>query len=393
MFRSLKDFNFHNKRVLVRCDFNAPIKNGKVSDDFRIQRALPIINYLKEAGAKIILLSHLGRPWDVKSKGERIKKYTLKPVQQKLEELLKEEIGFSKKIVGRGAEKAAQRVKNGKILLLENLRFEKGEEKNDKEFAKSLAELGNCFIEEAFSVCHRVHASIAALPKLLPCFVGLELEKEIEVLSGISQNPARPLVGIIGGVKIASKIKVIKECLETADHLLIGGRIANIILRVKGICIGKPWPEEPIVKEIKKLSLTDPKLHLPIDALASPDQTGEIYIRETGPGSVRKEESIFDIGRETIQTFGDIIKSAKTIFWSGPLGLAENEKFNSGTKEIGRIIVRNHAAFKVVGGGDTIAILKEFNLLDKFSYVSTGGSAMLALLAREKLPGIEALKV
>jgi len=389
---SLKDFNFQNKRVLVRCDLNVPIAGGRVLDDFKIQRVLRTLTYLKKAGAKIILLSHLGRPDQNQKSKIKNQKYTLKPVAAKLEELLKDKVKFSKKCIGRKAKKEVKKLKPGGILLLENLRFEKGEEKNDQKFAKALAELGDVYVAEAFAVCHRQHASVAVLPKLLPHFAGFEFEKEIEVLSQISQNPVRPLVVIIGGVKIASKIKVIEKFLKISDHLLFGGQIANVILRVKGICLGKPWPDEAVIKVIEKLNLTDTKIHLPVDVVVSPDETGEIYIHQTAPGSVRKDEGIFDIGKETIQTFSGIIKGAGTLFWSGPLGMYENEKFSQGTREIGRAIARTHNAFRIVGGGDTVAAVRKFNLLDKFSYVSTGGSVMLAFLAGEKLPGLEALK-
>lgn len=383
---SLQSANLQNKRALVRCDFNVPIKDGRILDDFKIQRILPTLGLLKRKRAKIILLSHLGRP------DKENQKYSLRPVAARLEELLREEVKFSNKCIGRKAKKEVAKLTAGEILLLENVRFEKREESNDEKFARALSELGDVFIEEAFSVCHRTHASIVGLPRFLPHFPGPELEREVKVLSRISQNPERPLVVILGGVKVPSKIKVIKRFLQTADHLLIGGKIANVILRVKGISVGKPWPEEPVVEEIQKLNLTDPKMHLPIDALASPDGTGEVYVRETGPGKVRKEEEILDIGKETVEKFGDIIESAKTIFWSGPLGLAENERFSKGTKGVAEAVIRNYLAFKVVGGGDTVAILRKFDLLDKFSFVSAGGGAMLAFLAGERLPGIEALK-
>lgn len=392
MFKTLKDFNFQNKRVLVRCDFNVPMKNGEILDDFKIKTALLTITHLKRVGAKVILMSHLGRPLQIKNKRKRLKKFTLKSVRQRLEHLLKEKVRFSKDITGKRVRKEIEKMKPGNILLLENLRFEKGEQENSTSFAKSLAELGEVYVNDAFPSCHRNHVSIAGLPKLLPHFAGANLEKEIEVLSRISQNPEPPLVVIIGGVKIASKIKVIEKFLKDADHLIFGGKIANIILRVKGICPGKPWPAEEIVKKIERLNLTDPKIHLPVDVVVSPDELGETYIRETGPGNVRKEESIFDVGEETIQAFGEIIKGAQTVFWSGTLGLVENENFSKGTKEIAQLIVRNHGAFKVVGGGDTIAFLRKINLLDRFSFVSTGGGAMLSFLAGEKLPGIEALK-
>ena len=392
MLKTLKDFNFQGKRVFVRCDFNVPIKEGKVLDDFKIQKTLQTIRYLRDNGAKIILSSHLGWPQEIKQKKERLKRYSLRPVKERLERLLGEKIRFSKDVLGNKPKKEIKKLKPGQILLLENLRFEKGEEKNDEEFTKSLAELGEVYINDAFPSCHRNHASVVGLPKLLPHFAGFSLKEEIEALVKVKENPEKPLVVIIGGVKISSKIEVIEEFLGKADHLLFGGKIANIILRVKGICIGRPWPAEDVVQKINKMSLTDPKFHLPVDVIVSPDKTGEIYTRQTGPGNIRKEESIFDIGPETIRNFINIIKEGKTIVWSGALGMAENENFRRGTEEVARAITRNHQAFSLVGGGDTVSLVKEFDLRDKFSHVSTGGSAMLAFLAGESLPGIEALK-
>lgn len=376
----------------MRCDFNVPLKEGKVLDDFKIQKTLQTIRYLRDNGGKIILSSHLGWPQEIKQKKERLKRYSLKPVKERLERLLGEKIRFSEEVLGNKPKKEIKKLKPGQILLLENLRFEKGEEKNDENFAKELAKLADVYVGEAFGVSHRRHASLVTLPKLLPHFAGFSLKEEIEALTKVKENPEKPLVVIIGGVKISSKIKVIEEFLGKADHLLFGGKIANVILRVKGICIGRPWPPEDVVRKINKMNLTDPRFHLPIDVIASPDETGEIYTRQTGPGNIRKEESIFDIGPETINNFINIIKEGKTIVWSGALGMAENENFRRGTEEVAQAITRNHQAFSLVGGGDTVSLMKEFDLRDKFSHVSTGGSAMLAFLAGESLPGIEALR-
>lgn len=384
--KSLADFNFKNKKVIVRCDFNVSIKDGKVFDDFRIKEVLPTINHLTENEAKVILISHLGQPKGMESD------YSLKPVAFKLEELLGKNVKFLNDCQGNKIGKEIKKMKPGQIVLLENLRFYPGEKQNDLKFAQALAKLGDIYISEAFSVSHRNHASIATLPKLMPSGIGFLFGREIMALAKIKQNPARPLVVIIGGIKISSKIKVIERFLSRAEHVLLGGKIANIILRVKGICLGKPWPEEDVVKIIEKLKLTDTKIHLPIDVIVSPNESGEVYIRETGPGNVRKEEGIFDIGPETIQTFKKIIEEGKTIIWSGALGMAENEKFRQGTKSIAEAIARNHQAFKVAGGGDTTKLLNQFGLSEKFSYISTGGGAMLNYLVGEKMPGIEALK-
>jgi len=394
--KSIKNVSFYNSRVFVRCDFNVPIIKSKtgemVVDDFKIERTLPTINYLRKSGAKIILVSHLGRPQSPKKKGKIKKLYSLKPVKKAIENLLGEKIQFSEKIVGGGIEKKIGRMKPGQIILLENLRFDKREEENDPEFARELARLADSYVNEAFSVCHRKHASIVGLPKLLPHFIGLEAEKEVNVLSSISQEPRRPLTIIIGGVKISSKIKMIERFLKFSDFLLFGGEIASNILRVKGISIGQPWPEEKTIDIIKKIRLTDTRVHLPVDVLASPDSGGDVYVRETAPGNIRKGEGIFDIGPETIKTFSRIIKASRTIFWSGPLGFFENKKFSRGTKEIARAIADCQKPFKVAGGGDTAAAIREFGLLEKFSFVSIGGGAMLSFLAGEKLPGLEVLK-
>ena len=383
---SLKDYNFKDKKVLVRCDFNVPIEDNKIKDDFRIQKTLPTIEYLKNVGAKIILMSHMKRP------GVQNQKFSLKIIVPKLEEFLKARVKFCNECVGMKAKWKTEKLKSGEILLLENLRHHKGEEENDKEFAKSLAELGEVYVNEAFSVCHRNHTSLVLLPKLLPHFAGLQLEKEIESLSRISKTVKKPLCIIVGGKDVEFEIKVVEKFLEFSDHILFGGQVANVLLRVKGICIGKPWPKDEICHLVKKMNLTETKIHLPVDVLVSPDKKGDIYIRETGAGSIRKEEEALDIGKETITIFSEIIKNSQTIFWSGALGYFENEKFSQGTKKIAKTIAQKNDCFTVAGGGDTVRALRECNVLDKFSFVSTGGTAMLSFLAGEKLPGLEALE-
>jgi len=385
MFNSLKSYNFSGKRVLVRCDFNVPIENNKISDSFRIEQSIATLNFLKDKGAKIILISHL-------SKLKNNKKQSLKPVISKLEELLKRKVDFFKDCIGRNAEKKSKNLKDKDILLLENLRNEKGEEENDENFVKSLAALGDVYVNEAFSVCHREHASVVGLPRILPHFAGFNLEKEVEGLTRLFQNYQSPFIVIIGGAKVFSKIKVIESFLDKADHLLFGGKIANVILQAKGICISNSCPDEEIIKKLQDFNLTNTKIHLPVDVLASDNKNGENYIREIGPASVKDGEDIFDIGKDTIKSFGEIIKTAKTLLWSGPVGFFENQKFETGTKEIARAISENDSAFKVIGGGDTIAAIRKFGVFDKISYVSSGGGAMLQFLAGEKLPGIEALK-
>ncbi len=387
MLKHINDYNFTNKRVIVRCDFNVPIEGDKVKDNFKIEKTLPTIRFLQDRGAKIILISHL-------SESSKNGTNSLKPVKKELEKLLGGSIVFSKKVLGFKVRKMVWGLKAGKILLLENLRTEKGEKKNNLKFAKKLSKLADFYVNEAFSVCHRKHASISLLPKLLPNSIGFEFEKEIKFLSQVSQSfqsSQGPLCVIIGGVKIDSKIKVVKKFLEKADHLILGSYIANNILRVKGVCVGLPWPSKEIVDVIKEIDLTSRKIHLPVDVLVSPDETGELYIRETGTALARKDERIFDIGKSSIENFSKIIKESKTIFWSGSMGLFENEKFSEGTRQIAMSIAKNEKALKIIGGGDTIHAVRKFGLLNGFSFVSIGGGAMLEFLSGEELPGLRAL--
>ncbi len=343
--RILKDFNFKNKKVLVRVDFNVPFSDkGDISDDFRIKASLPSLEYLIEKKAKIILISHLGRP-----EGKFVKKYSLKPIVLRLKKLLKRKIIFFSDCLGEKVEKEIKKTKTGDIVLLENLRFYKEEEKNDKRFAKNLARLADIFINDAFSVCHRAHASVVGITKYLPSAGGFLLEKEIELLSQIIKSPKRPLVVIIGGKKIANKAKVAERFSEMADFLLVGGLVAD---------------------EIKKgkIEIKSEKVSFPIEGRKS-----------------------LDIGSKTVEIFKEKIEKAKTIFWAGPLGKIEDEKYQKGTKAIARAIIKS-GAFSVIGGGDTIEFINKVGLASRFDHVSIGGGAMLDFLAGEKMPGIEALK-
>lgn len=344
--KTLKDFNFKNKRVLVRCDFNVPLsEKGEILDDFRIKQALATIKYLIEKGAKVILMSHLGRP-----EGKVVENLRLTPIQEKLIEYLDLSVTKAPDCLGKEIEEWTKKMKPGEVLLLENLRFHKKEEENDERFAQNLAKLGDIFINDAFSVCHRSHASVVGITKYLPSAAGFLLEREIKVLSQILENPKRPLVVIIGGKKVEDKTKVVENFSKTADFVLIGNLVAKEIKRGK----------------IKIKSST--KVFFPLDS-----------------------RNNLDIGPKTIKLFKEKIKKAKTIFWAGPLGKIEEKKYQKGTKEIAKAIIQSKA-FSVIGGGDTIEFLNKINLLEKFNYVSIGGGAMLKFLAGEKLPGIEALQ-
>ena len=379
--KKLTDFNVKGKKVLVRCDFNVPIsEEGQILDSFRIKIAIPTIEYLKKEEAKVILISHLET-----KRGKLSLKYLL----PKLEELLGQKVRFFSDYLEESVRKKIDKIEPGQVILLENIRFYKEEKENDENFAKKISELGDIFVNEAFSCCHRKHASIVGIPKYLPKTAGFLLEKEIKVFSDILKNPARPFVAIIAGLKVETKTKTILNILKTADHLLLGSKIGEIILAQKGILIGRDFPEEELIKEI---DLTNPKIHLPLDGVMALKNLKEGYLRRGGIGTLRKEENVFDIGPETIKIFKEIIKTAKTILWNGPLGMYEDKKFEEGTKGIADAIVRNYSAFKVIGGGETVSAINKFGLMDKFDFLSTGGGAMLEFLAGEKLPGIEALK-
>ncbi|MDP2864301.1 MAG: phosphoglycerate kinase, partial [bacterium] len=294
--KTLKDFNFKNKRVLLRCDFNVPFdEKGLIRDDFRIKQSLPTIEYLKKKGAKIILMSHLGRP-------NKNQKYSLKPIGLRLEKLLEQKVKFLDKCLGKKIEKEIEKMKPGEIILLENLRFHKEEEENSANFAKELSKLGDIYINDAFSVCHRSHASIVLLPKYLPSGAGLLLEKEIKVLINLMESPEKPLLAIIGGKKVETKVKLIDKISEISDFVLIGGLIKKEI-------------------EQKKIKLKNPqKIISPVDDILT-----------------------FDIGPKTIEHFKEKIFQAKTIFWNGPLGMTEKEEFTKGSKEIAKAIIESGA--------------------------------------------------
>ncbi len=384
---NLRDVNVKGKRVLVRCDFNVPLnEEGKVSQDFRIVKTIPLLEYLRDKGAKIILISHLGRP-----DGKRDLRYSLKPVADVLWQLVGG-VKFITETIGSSVEAQTKKLKDGEILLLENLRFFKEEEMNDSGFAQKLSRLGDIFVQEGFGACHRKHASVVGVTKFLHSFPGFLLEKEISVLSWVMKSPERPLVSIVGGVKISDKTKLIEKLLKNSDYVLVGGKIANSILTVKGVCIRDHWTDEEFkLKEgIHGLDISSPKLHLPVDGMISLSNLEENYLRIGAVGTLRREEDIFDIGPETIEEFKLIISGAKTVIWNGPLGYFEREYFKEGTLEILNAVA-SVEAFTVVGGGETTEIIIKEGMEEKFDHVSSGGGAMLDFIAGETLPGIEVL--
>ncbi|MDD4333733.1 MAG: phosphoglycerate kinase [Candidatus Pacebacteria bacterium] len=377
--KNLRDINVDNKKVLVRVDFNVPLNQDlEVEDTFRIEAHLETIKYLKEHNAKIILISHLGSP-----KGKEIG-FSLKPVAKKLEEISSFKVNFIEETLSPKVDQEIDNLKAGEILLLENLRFYKEEEENDNEFAASLARLADIFVEDAFSVCHRAHASTSGICSFIDSYAGLLLEKEINALEGVNRNIKRPFVAVIGGAKILTKVSVIKNFLDKADVILLGGMVANTVLKFKGV-YGE-IKEKEVFEAIKDIDFESPKVIVPIDGMISKDN----FSRVGGIDTIKDNEEISDIGPETIEYYKKIIKQAKTVVFNGPMGKIENEVFAKGTEEIARIIsVQNN--YSVVGGGETVDFINKKNMKKEFSFISSGGGAMLEYISGKKLPGIEAL--
>ncbi len=377
--KSLKDLEIKGKRVLVRCDFNVPLgENREIKDDFRISQTLPTIEYLARRGAKVVLMSHLGNPG-----GEFRESLSLSPVAQRIER----DLGQPVRMID--IKKDTHSLGRGEVVMLENLRFYKGEEENDSGFARQLSELADIYVNDAFGVSHRKHASVSAIAFCLPGVAGPLLEKEIRMLSRVIKKPDRPLVAVVGGAKISSKSKVLKKFLSESDHLLLGGKVANTLLAARGLLEGIEIEQE-VRSFIERLDLTSRKVHYPVDAIVAKDNKGKDS-RISSLASINQGEAVYDMGPDTINLFSDIIKEGKTIVWAGPVGMMENPLFEKGTEEIGAAIVNNQNALKVAGGGDTNFALLKFGIRDKFDHVSTGGGAMLSFLAGEELPGLEAI--
>lgn len=387
--KTVRDIDVSGKRVLVRVDFNVPISNGVVTDNSRIKAALSTIEYLIDKGAKVILMSHLGRPKGVEDR------YRLDPVAQNLADLLGREVDKADTTVGDEVKQAVSKMEPGDILLLENLRFNEGEKKNDPEFAKELANLADIYVNDAFGASHRAHASIVGVTKYLPAVAGFLLEKEVDTLTALLKNPERPFVAVLGGSKVSDKIGVIDKFLDIVDSIIIGGGMAFTFLKAKGFEIGKSLLEEDRLDSSKRaLELADQKdiaIYLPSDVVIAQEISPDAEARVVPVDSMPEDWMGLDIGPDTIGVYQDVIGSARTIFWNGPMGVFEIDQFSRGTEEIAKAIAESSAT-SVVGGGDSIAALKKFHLESKVSFVSTGGGASLELLEGKPLPGVEALE-
>jgi len=395
---SIRDLELKRQRVFIRVDFNVPLKNGVIEDDSRLQGALPTIRYAIEHGARVILASHLGRP-----KGERVEKYSLRPIAEHLSQLLGKTVAFADDCVGDEAKAKVDALKDGDVLLLENLRFHKEEEQNDDEFAKELASLCDVYVNDAFGTAHRAHASTVGITKFVKqAAAGLLMEKELDYLGRVMHNPEHPFVAILGGAKVSDKIGVIDALIERhVDKILIGGAMAYTFLKAEGFTIGKSLVENDkldTAREIKQRAATQgtelllPTDHQIVDSY-EPVKNGQIYTKTIPVEFTNIGHAGMDIGTETIALFTNALQGAKTIVWNGPMGVFEEKPFDQGTIGIAHAVAdaAEHGATVIVGGGDSVAAITQAGVADKITHISTGGGATLEFLAGDELPGVAAL--
>jgi phosphoglycerate kinase len=388
MAKTIRDLELKGKKVLIRVDFNVPVKDGKITNDNRIVAALPTIKHVIEEKGKVVLFSHLGR---IKTEEDKLTK-TLKPIADRLSELLDKKVEFIPSTRGDVLEKAINELKEGEVLLFENTRFEKGETKNDPDLGKYWASLGDVYINDAFGTAHRSHASNIGIAQNLESAAGFLLEKEIKFIGGVVSNPERPLVAILGGAKVSDKIGVIENLIEKADKILIGGGMMFTFLKALGKNIGKSLVEEEKVELAKELlEKAGDKIVLPIDTVAAKEFKNDAEFRTVSVDDISEDEMGLDIGMNTIELFSEELKGVKTVVWNGPMGVFEMENFAKGTVGICESIAKLEAATTIIGGGDSAAAAIQLGYADKFTHISTGGGASLEYLEGKALPGIECL--
>ena len=380
-----------DKKVLLRVDLNVPIKDGTITETSRIEKIIPTIKLLIEKEAKIIILSHIGRP-----KGKVIREMSLEPISKKLASLLNKEILFNNKLINENTISEVNKITNGSIMMLENIRFNEGEELNDKEFAKKISNLGDLYVNDAFSVSHRSHASVEGITKYIPSYYGLQITEEINALKKITSEIKKPVTLIVGGSKISTKIKIINNLIKKFNNIIIVGGMANTMLKHTGSIIGKSICEndcESLIKEIlEKSNKYNCKITCPLDVVVSKKLEGSGKNKDIK--EINKDDIILDIGPKTIASIKKIINDTNTVLWNGPAGYFENSNFQNGTKQILEIIeqkTKNDNIFSVAGGGETVAAINKFNKLNSFTFISTAGGAFLEYLEGKYLPGIRAL--
>jgi phosphoglycerate kinase len=388
---TLRDIEVTDKRVLVRVDFNVPIdtRTGAITDDSRIRATLPTIQYLIERNARVILISHLGRP-----KGKVVDELRLTPVAQRLSQILGQQVGVAVDCIGPEVEKSVETLRDGDVLLLENLRFHSDEETGSADFAKALARLGDVFVNDAFGTSHRAHASIAGIAQYLPAVAGLLLEKEINTLGGILEKPVPPFISVFGGAKVSDKVNMLKNIMGKVDCLLIGGGMAATFLKAKSYEVGRSLIEEEsvgiaakIMEEAKKSRV---RIILPVDVVIADEITAEAKGEIVSIENIPSDKRIVDIGPETLEKFRIALLGGRTVFWNGPMGVEEIPQFAEGTKSLARLLTDLNAT-TIIGGGSTAEVINAMGMADKVTFVSTGGGASLKFLGGEELPGVVAL--
>ena len=389
---TIRDVDVADKRVFVRVDFNVPLADGKVTDDSRIRGALPTINALLQAGAKVILASHLGRPDGKVQDGLR-----LRPVGERLTHLLRRNVPVTGDALGVGTEDAIKRLRPGEVLLLENLRFHAEEEKNDPDFAATLASYADIYVNDAFGTAHRAHASTVGIAKLLPAYAGLLMEREIEILSKLLEAPERPFAAILGGAKVSDKIKVIDHLLTKVDLLVLGGGMANTFLLAQGKAIGKSLAEPDRVEDARRIlamaEANGVRVVLPVDVIVAKEVTRGTEYKTLPAEKIPASWHIVDLGKASQDLMVEALSSAKTVFWNGPLGVFEIPSFAHGTNAVARMLAEraDAGATVVVGGGDSVAAVTQQGLAARMTHISTGGGASLEMLEGLDLPGVAAL--